>query len=180
MFERFGFRSPGDTRRGERAFTLIEIIVVVAVISLLASMLVPVVASVIEEARQARGQNELKALATALVKYKADQGHFPCGSNAGNFSFNATNLNADISAGGSPACAPAYTARNLIKYLDKQIATDPWTNNYIYDVRVVGSEQVVMVRSIGQDRTDDTSATGCDLINKAITSCDDDIIIYAQ
>jgi len=60
-----------------RSFTLIELMVVVAVIGILAAMLVPGVSNLIEKARIARAESELKNFQTACAAVYADVGYYP-------------------------------------------------------------------------------------------------------
>ncbi len=65
-------------RAGRRAFTLIELMVVVAVIALLAAMLVPSVSSALEQSRITSCSNVLHHIAIAMEDYTSDNNnHFP-------------------------------------------------------------------------------------------------------
>ncbi|HEY8900776.1 MAG TPA: type II secretion system protein GspG [Chthoniobacterales bacterium] len=68
---------PPSTSRG--AFTLIEILVVIAIIAILASLILSVSGFVQEKAGISRAQVEIKALETALENYKQDNGTYPAG-----------------------------------------------------------------------------------------------------
>ena len=69
-------------RTGERAanaFTLIELLVVVAVITILASMLMPAIATAMRQAGSARCKSNLDQIGTACMLYANQYGSFfPC------------------------------------------------------------------------------------------------------
>lgn len=58
--------------RVNQGFTLIELLIVIAIISILASILFPVFAQVREKARQTSSQSNLKQLAIAFTLYEQD------------------------------------------------------------------------------------------------------------
>lgn len=63
--------------RRRRGFTLIELLVVIAIIAILVAILMPVIGSVQEKARQARCSANIMQIATALKAYKTDYGRYP-------------------------------------------------------------------------------------------------------
>lgn len=67
--------------RSEGGFTLIELVVVLAVIALLAATLTPLVTRYIQDARIARAQDEVKVIGAAMQKFEQDLGRFPFFSN---------------------------------------------------------------------------------------------------
>lgn len=65
------------TRSAGWGFTLIEMLVVISIIAVLAAILMPVISSVQEKARQARCTSNLLQLSSALKAYKTDFGVYP-------------------------------------------------------------------------------------------------------
>lgn len=64
-------------RSHESAFTLIELIVVIAIISVLTAFAVPNFMAARERARDAQRKNDLKQLQSAIEMYKLDSGEYP-------------------------------------------------------------------------------------------------------
>jgi len=67
--------SYGATQTGKNAFTLVELLVVVAIIALLMTLLLPAVNSLLQGARTAKCQNNARQLHALLALYGADYGH---------------------------------------------------------------------------------------------------------
>jgi prepilin-type N-terminal cleavage/methylation domain-containing protein len=66
-----------ERRAGRRAFTLIELFVVIFIIGLLAALLLPAVQAAREAARRAQCTNNLKQFGLAMASYSAAVGTFP-------------------------------------------------------------------------------------------------------
>ena len=64
-------------RSGERGFTLIELMIVVAIIAILAGILIPNFVNARSQAQTAACESNLRAIATALELYYADNQIYP-------------------------------------------------------------------------------------------------------
>lgn len=110
-----------DLKKGQRGFSLIELMIVIVILGLLASMLVPKIMDRPNEARVTKAKMDMKALDSALKLYKLDTGRYPTTEQG---------LQALIT---KPDTRPV--PRNYRKggYLDSAAApVDPWGYDYIY------------------------------------------------
>jgi prepilin-type N-terminal cleavage/methylation domain-containing protein len=60
-----------------RAFTLVEMLVVIAVIAILAAIIFPAFGNIKRKAAIQKAQTELKLVASAITSYKQQYGHYP-------------------------------------------------------------------------------------------------------
>jgi type II secretion system protein G len=67
---------------GERGFTLVELMVVVAIIALIATIIIPNFVHARQEAQLATSEANLKQIATAMELYYNDTDSYPAASNA--------------------------------------------------------------------------------------------------
>ena len=72
-----------DAREAERGFTLIELMIVVAIIAILAGILIPNFVNARSQAQTAACESNMRAIATALELYYADNQVYPTASAAG-------------------------------------------------------------------------------------------------
>jgi type II secretion system protein G len=63
--------------RSHRAFTLVELLIVVAIIAILASIAIPNFIEAQTRAKVARAQSDLRTLATGLEAYRLDNNSYP-------------------------------------------------------------------------------------------------------
>lgn len=66
-----------DVKYGMRGFTIIEVMVVVVIIGILATLIIPKIASRPEQARLVKVKQDLLTLQNALELYKLDNGIYP-------------------------------------------------------------------------------------------------------
>jgi general secretion pathway protein G len=60
-----------------KGFTLIEVIVVAAIIAILAGILVPMIFNQIDESKTSRAQADVRVLANAIMMFRSDTGKWP-------------------------------------------------------------------------------------------------------
>ena len=121
--------------RNNRGFTLLEIIVVVAIIAILASYIAPKIAGRVDDARISKAKSDIRVLESSLELYKLDNFLYPS---------NEQGLEALVN---KPAGEAARNWRDggYIKKLNK----DPWGNDYRY--AYPGSNGEFDVYSLGAD-----------------------------
>jgi general secretion pathway protein G len=105
------------SRRQVRAFTLIEVMVVIAILGVLAAMLVPRLLGRPDEARAAAARQDIATIMQALKLYRLDNRQYPTTEQG---------LSALVQRPGQGP-APA----NWKGYLDK-VPHDPWGRPYLY------------------------------------------------
>ena len=112
MQNKTGARHASGTRQA--GFTLIEIMVVVVIIGLLATLILPNVLGRQDQALQVKARADIGALTTQLTLYKMDNFRYPSSSEG---------LPALVNSPGG--------VKNWQGYLDK-LPDDPWGNPYQY------------------------------------------------
>ena len=107
-------------RTFSRAFTLIELLLVMVILAVLAALVVPRFAGRSEDARKKAALTQIKSLfSTTLDTYEADNGTYPT---------TAQGLQA-LSA--TPSAAPQ--PKNWKgPYLKGEVPKDPWGQDYVY------------------------------------------------
>jgi len=63
--------------KSSRAFTLIELLIVIAIIGILMSLLFPAVNAAIDTARRTQAKNDATQIATAVIAYETEYGRLP-------------------------------------------------------------------------------------------------------
>ena len=63
--------------RGERGFTLMEIIVVLGVIGVMAAVLTPMVVNYLDDAKKSKAESDVKTIGAVILRLTRDTVHFP-------------------------------------------------------------------------------------------------------
>jgi general secretion pathway protein G len=107
------------TMRQRSGFTLIEILVVIAVISVLAALVAPNVFRHVGSAKDAAARSQIEMLGAALDAYRLDNGRYPTTAQG-------------LDALWEPPTAEPRPTNWRGPYLRKAVPLDPWNNPYVY------------------------------------------------
>jgi len=116
-----------------RGFTLIELMVVVVILGMLATMVMPKILDKPEQARRTKAKVDIRSVQSALGMFKTDTGRFPTTSEG---------LQALVAN-------PGVRGYGQEGYLER-VPRDPWGNPYIYLSPGVHSRDYDLV-SYGKD-----------------------------
>ena len=99
-----------------KGFTLIELMVVIAIILMLVGIMIPALTRQLERGREARAKADVKILTSAIDLFRVDQGRYPIQGN------NPLNELLNPPDGREPYIA------------DESIPQTPWKGNYLYSL----------------------------------------------
>lgn len=136
--------------RGQGGFTLIEILVVVVILGILASIIVPKIMKRPEEARRTKAKMDIKAIETALNLYRLDNGVYPSTEQG---------LDALVT---KPTTGIIPKNWKEDGYLDK-VPKDPWENPFAY--LSPGLHKEFDLESYGADGVDGGEGKDADVEN---------------
>ena len=132
-----------------RGFSLLEIIVVVAIIAILAAYIAPKVAGRVDDARISKAKSDIRVLESSLEMYKLDNFSYPSSEQG---------LEALINKP-SGENSKNWREGGYIKKLNK----DPWGNEYQY--RIPGDNGEFDVYSLGADASPGGDGEAADIGN---------------
>lgn len=143
--------SPADIRCGLRfsGFTLLELLVVVAIIALLAAYVGPRYSTQVGKSEQSVAQSQVAAFSRALQAYRLDVGSYP------------TTEEGLIALVVRPSSAAKWQG----PYLERALPPDPWGRAYIY--RSPGTNGADYdIASYGRDGQPGGAGDSADLSNR--------------
>ena len=108
-----------STPHSRGGFTLIEILVVIAVISILAALVAPNVFRHVGTAKDAAARSQIEMLGAALDAYRLDNGRYP-------------STDQGLEALWQVPVAEPRPSNWRGPYLRKAVPRDPWDNPYVY------------------------------------------------
>jgi len=108
--------------RSKNGFTLIELMIVVVIVGILATLLIPRIMERPEEARRIKAKVDIKSIESALKLYKLDSGAYPTTEQGLKALFE------------KPETSPVPKKWREGGYLEgKDVPKDPWGNEYYYE-----------------------------------------------
>jgi general secretion pathway protein G len=140
-------------RHGEQGFTLVEMLVVIAIIGLIMGLIGPRVLSYLGESKVKTAKIQMQSFASALDLFNLDAGRYPS---------TAEGLAALVRP------TPGVAAWNGPYLKGGTLPNDPWNNAYIY--RAPGDHAPYDITSLGSDGQEGGSGTAADISLNTITS----------
>ena len=134
----------------QAGFTLIELIVVIVILGVLATMVVPKVMDRPDDARIAKAKQDIRAIQTGLDLYKLD-----------NFVYPTTDQSLEALVN-KPSGSPEPKNWRNGGYMDR-LPKDPWGSEYIY--LSPGTRGAVDIYSLGADGRQGGEGANADIGN---------------
>ncbi|GEK77830.1 type II secretion system protein GspG [Pseudoalteromonas atlantica] len=122
LIMKYKFKSSG--------FTLVELLIVMVILGLLASIVAPRMFSKVDSAREGTAKAQMQVIATALDSYRLDIGYYP------------DTLNELLQSTKRQWDGP---------YFPQKIPLDPWGNEYSYSASSEANSDMFVLKSFGRD-----------------------------
>jgi general secretion pathway protein G len=149
----FNLRAREDVRQGEQGFTLVEMLVVIAIIGLIMGLIGPRVLNYLSESKVKAAKIQMQSFSSALDLFNLDAGRYPS---------TAEGLTALVRR------TPGVAAWNGPYLKGGNVPNDPWNNPYIY--RAPGEHGAYDIVSLGSDGQEGGSGIAADISLDTMTS----------
>jgi len=140
-----------NKRKKEHGFTLIEIMVVVAIIGMLAAVVSVQLFSRLEKAKRKTAVVQMRQLQSALANYRLDNNRFPTTEQG---------LQSLVERPNSEPVPKNYPASGYLEA--KRVPPDPWGYSYVYFSPGVNGEEYT-IESYGADGGDGGEGNNADI-----------------
>src|ERR1700682_4020751 len=153
---RFSARRADNKRRqdpGQQGFTLVEMLVVIAIIGLIMGLIGPRVLNYLSESKVKAAKIQLQSFGSALDLFYLDAGRFPS---------TAEGLAALVRR------TPGIAAWNGPYLKGGNVPNDPWSNPYIY--RSPGERGAYDIMSYGSDGQEGGTGTAVDISTENVAN----------
>ncbi len=191
IWNRFNLGSqPIELGNGQRSrprasgFTLLELAITLGIVAILAAILTPFVATMMEDARVTRAEQEAQNLATAVLNFRQNTGRWPIFVAGTGISTSSATFTVLMGPGPDPdppgslwlpglaargdidgilgRNTPGYTTTGRFRWRGPYatgVGTDPWGNAFILNAEALkfGPEQAAFVLSAGPNGTVETT-----------------------
>jgi general secretion pathway protein G len=155
--EDVGLHSERATRTGEQGFTLVEMLVVIAIIGLIMGLVGPRVLNYLSESKVKAAKIQMQSFASALDLFNLDAGRYPSSSEGLAVLVRRT---------------PGVAAWNGPYLKGGAVPNDPWNHPYIY--RAPGEHSAFDIVSFGSDGQEGGSGTAADISLEKLTTASND------
>jgi prepilin-type N-terminal cleavage/methylation domain-containing protein len=139
------------TKAREKGFSLIEMLIVIAVIGIIAAMLVPNLLDALQKAKQKRTMGDMRITGLAMFTWVTDQ--------AAAAAAGASATSVDLTAYGPQLAASDLATVLIPQYVQSIPVLDGWKSPYQYFLLTSNphAAQVMAIRSLGRDKAADST-----------------------
>jgi len=130
------------TEKNQKGFSLTELLVVMAIMALLASLVAPRLFNQLDKSKVSAARAQIRSLKTSLDALRLDIGRYPTREEGLSLL-----VKPPVSAGGNNNGQSLWIG----PYIDQDIPFDPWGNAYIYVDPASSETGVPRIISYGQD-----------------------------